>query len=301
MGDQYCDRRTLSHSTYDDTNHNRRTRFRRIHHRRRSSDPARSQGIQGTSLTPVFSPSPDSNLLHRQAIIYIADALSTSITAAFWYGGQPILLDIAGELFTADFVIATSAFYDEHGDQIGQIEPKAESEQPRAGTEGRDDSPAFNLAERTPARFDVEGNAIAGPSGSRNGRPLFDKSTPAPPADEDEDEYGDSFVDFGEADFSAIDLLSQAASSKQKSVGAEPAPKKKKKELEMLVLDSEDGPEEEVLILEEDDDFTFGTRGGATADTKMDEEEEEGEEEEQYDHSQGPTKKSKKEWNLFGN
>lgn len=168
----------------------------------------------------------------------------------------------------------------------------------------RNGSPAFNLAPRTPARFDGEGNAIAGPSGSRNRRPLFDKSTPAPPNENDndeEDEYGDSFVDFGEEDFSAIDLLSQAASAKQKSVGVVETPRRKKG-VEMLVLDSEDGPTEqrEVLILEEDDDFTFGSRGGATADPTIEEEEEE-EAEEQYDDSQGPTKKSKKEWNLFGN
>lgn len=200
-------------------------------------------------------------------------------------------MDIKGDLFEADFVMATTVFYDENGNQIDAIPPKEESEQPQE----RDPIPAPRTS---------NGNAIAGPSGSRNvlagvpRRALFSQSTPAP-ADEEEDEYGDSFVDLDEADFSAIDLLSQAATAKQKSI--EVTPKKKQKLAETLVLDSEDAPEREVLVLEEDEDFTYGTNVGATADSMQEKQEEEGEEEEYAESQPGPNKKSKKEWNLFGN
>lgn len=171
-----------------------------------------------------------------QAVILIADAISATLSAAFSNGGHPILIELSGDQFRADFVIATSVFYD-------------------AATGGfkADEEPVVksgSIVRKQPQP--------AGPSGTAK-KPLFDPATPPPPGGDDEDEFGD--IEFNEDDFAFIDIVSQAHPTQQRATPAPEAPR-------VLAADSS-GNRKPALGLEEDETFGFGEMGGATAYSKQ--------------------------------
>lgn len=168
---------------------------------------------------PVLSPS--------QAIIALADFVKAQLDVAFSTGGNPVLIESKGDQFTANFVIATTDF-----DSGGGDVPKREKSQSRA-------APSKQAATASKGRSNTPSNAVADPSrpmhrppttshqAKSKNTPLFNPPSPSQqdgegegggghdkfqfpqPGEGEEDEFGDLELDFGAADYAAIDRLSQ--------------------------------------------------------------------------------------------
>lgn len=190
-----------------------------------------------------------------QAIITVAENISAPLSAAFSTGGSPFLIALVGDLYTADFVIATHHF---DGEPLEDV--KREKSEPR-----RSDTASHG------------GNAaaaVAGPSNSshKKAQPLFlpaSQEASQRQEDFDEDDEFDA-LEMGEDDFAEIDRLSQmppsTASERASSVMHVDGSHKRAKTLDNALIgghqqqeDNEEHGELDLDAEEQDFDMAGGT------------------------------------------